>query len=84
MTYYLIVGLFFAIPTAVLAAFVISLIRFVRAKKKNKEKPESFDVVQLRSRKIWLIVTAVLAGALVMAVVFFVVFVVMFFTMLTM
>ena len=53
---------FFGMPLFTTVWFVVSLCRYLSAKKKNKQNPGTVPQKELRSRKILLILTAVLAG----------------------
>ena len=61
--------LFFAIPTAALIAFVVSLCRYFSAKKKNILSPGTYAADELKKRKTALIVWGIIAGILVAMVV---------------
>lgn len=54
--------LFFGIPAIVFVLFVISLIRFVAAKSKNKKIPGCFSDSEIKKRKIMLIILSVIVG----------------------
>ena len=56
--FYVVQGIFFGIPIAALLFFLISLYRFCNARKKNVSKEE------MKSRKMWLIVSSVILGVL--------------------
>ena len=71
MPYYLTVILFYSIPAAVIAFFVVSLIRYLRAKKKNRNMPGTYTDTQLKARRLCLIVSSVIAGVLVTVVLAF-------------
>ena len=72
MPYYLTVILFYSIPAAVIAFFVVSLIRYLRAKKKNRNMPGTYTDTQLKARRLCLIVSSVIAGVMVTVVLAFV------------
>ncbi len=61
--------LFFAIPTALFAFLGVSIYRYASARKKNAREPGTVSPHELRSRKTALIVSAVLAGVLLLIVV---------------
>lgn len=63
---------FFAIPIILMVLFGISLYRFVSAKKQNKVAPGTFSDVEIKKRKIMLIVLSVIAGVLAVIVVGFI------------
>lgn len=56
-------------PVAVLVLFVISLCRYLSAKKRNKAEPGRVSDTDLKKRRIMLIVTAALLGVLVAIVI---------------
>ena len=64
--------LFFAIPTILIVLFGFSLYRYISAKKQNKVVPGTFSDDEIRKRKIWLIVSAIIAGALAVVVIGFI------------
>ena len=64
--------LFFMIPTVLLVLFGVSLYRYNSAKKQNKQNPGTFSDGEIKKRKLFLIVMAVITGALVVVVVGFV------------
>lgn len=61
--------LFFGIPIAVTAVFIVSLFLFLYAWIKNNNAPGSFSKQQIRSRSIFLIVMSVIFGILFLVVV---------------
>lgn len=63
--------IYFAIPVAALAFFVVSLMLFLSARKKNKILPGSVDEGTMRIRKAMMIVSAVVAGILIVITVGF-------------
>jgi len=75
--YYIVSALFYLIPAAALIFFVVSLIRYLHAKKKNKQTPDSFSPDQIKSRKLCLAVSSVIAGILAVVVLAFVVLIMM-------
>lgn len=64
--------LFFGIPAIVLVLFVVSLVRYVVAKRKNKKMPGSFSDSEIKKRQIMLIVLSVIVGVFVVVVVGFI------------
>ena len=64
--------LFFAIPAIIIALLGVSIYRYVSAKRKNKLTPGTFSDEEMKKRKIWLIVSAIIAGALVIVVIGFI------------
>lgn len=61
--------LFFAIPLAILGFFAVSLIRYLSARKQERELPGSIPPQDMKTRKVLLIISAVIAGALVAMVI---------------
>lgn len=69
---YLMEFLYFAIPAAAIIFFVGSLCLYLSAKKQNKRQPGSVSSQTLKSRKIMLIVSSVIAGVLAAIVIAFI------------
>ena len=65
--------IFFAIPTILILFFGISFYRYRQAKQINKEKPGTFSDEEIKKRKIFLIISAILAGILAAVAVGFIV-----------
>ena len=55
----------FSMPVGIVVWFIISLSRFVSAKRQNKINPNTFSKSQITTRKVMLIVSSVLFGILV-------------------
>jgi len=72
MLSYIISALYYIIPAAALIFFGISLFRYHYAKYKNKRAPGTYSPDRIRSRKICLIVSAVIAGILAVVVLAFI------------
>lgn len=66
LTEFLLYGLFFGLPLAAVVFFVVSLVRYIRAKKCG------IDAEKLKEHRILLIVSSVIAGVLLAVVVGFV------------
>lgn len=64
--------LFFAIPAVLLTLLGISIYRYVSAKKKNQKTPGAFSPNVLITRKIIMIITAVITGVLLIIVIGFI------------
>ena len=64
--------LYYIIPAAALIFFGISLFRYLYAKRKNKRTPGTYTPEQMKSRKIFLIVSLVIAGILAVVVLAFI------------
>jgi len=58
--------IFWGLPTILLIFFIVSLCLYISAKRKNKAVPDSFSVQQIRTRKILLIVSAVITGIFIL------------------
>ena len=72
MLSYLISVLYYLIPAAAITFFVGSLISYFMAKSKNKQVPGTYSAEQMKTRKICLIVSAVIAGILAVVVLAFI------------
>ena len=68
MLSYIISALYYIIPAAALFFFGVSLFRYHYAKYKNKRTPGTYSPDRIRSRKICLIVSSVIAGILAVVV----------------
>ncbi len=64
-------ALLILLPTAVLAFFIISLCKYIAAKKANKLNPNSFSEQQITQRKFALIVSGTLFGVMAAVVIGF-------------
>lgn len=64
--------LFFLIPLVFLFLFVFSLCRFLIARAKNKKQPGTYTPAQMKSRKVFLMVSSILLGLLLLVVVGFI------------
>ena len=62
---YLIQFLYYAIPVAAVAFFVVSLCRFLSARKRNRIQPGSVSPKEMNTLKWMLIVSAVIAGIVI-------------------
>ncbi len=72
MLSYLVSVLYFLIPAASLAFFAGSLIAYLRAKGKNKRVPHTYSAEQMKTRKICLVVSSVIAGIFLLVILSFV------------
>jgi len=68
---YLIQSLYYLIPISALVFFAVSLILYIKARRKNKRIPGSYSASQLKTRLILLIVSAVIFGIMALVVVAF-------------
>lgn len=60
---------FYGIPLAAIVFFVVSVYRYVKAKRANKRQPGTFSEEEVNSRKLCMIVSSVIMGILVLIVV---------------
>lgn len=65
-------ALYYIIPAAALVFFAISLFRYHYAKHKNKRIPGTYTPEQMKSRKICLIVSSVIAGIMAVVILAFI------------
>ena len=72
MMYYLIQFLTYALPAVAVVLFVISLVRYIRARRANRRVPDTYNKWQMTSRLVWLIVTGAITGTMVLRIVGFV------------
>ena len=72
MKYYLIQFLTYALPAAAVVLFVISLVRYIRARRANRRAPDTYNKWQMTSRLVWLVVTGAITGTMVLMIVSFV------------
>ena len=63
--FYLLQFVTYALPVAAVVLFVVSLVRYIRARRANRRAPDTYDKGQMTSRLVWLIVTAVIMGIMV-------------------
>ncbi len=61
--------IFYLIPLAFFVFFAVSLILFLTAKAKNKKAPGTYTKSQIQTRKIMLIISAVIAGVLLAVII---------------
>lgn len=62
--FYLLQTLFYLIPVAAILFFVISLISYLYAIRRNKRTPGTYNDEQMKIRKICLAISSVIAGIL--------------------
>ena len=72
MLSYFISALYYIIPLFAVLFFGISLFRYLYAKHKNKRTPGTYSDTQIKSRKICLIESSVIAGILAVVVLAFI------------
>jgi len=68
---YLMQYVFYAIPVAAILFFAVSLYRYRKVKKENRKNPDAFSVAEIKTRRILLIVSSVIAGTLAAVVIAF-------------
>ncbi len=61
--------LFFLIPVAVTVGFVVSLVRYIFAKSKNRKSPETYSPLEMSARCSALIVTSILMGIIIIFII---------------
>ena len=71
--FYLTEALFYGIPLAAFVFFIVCLVQYRTAKKKNSEAPGTFTEAQMKVRKWLLIIASVIAGVLLLVVIAFIV-----------
>ena len=71
MLSYIISALYYIIPAAALLFFIVSLARWRDAKEQNKRTPGTYSEEEMKSRKICLIVSSVIAGMMAAVVLAF-------------
>ena len=64
-------GLIFLLPIGSVLWFVISLVRYIRARRANRRAPDTYNKWQMTSRLVWLIVTGTVTGTMVLMIVGF-------------
>ena len=63
--------LYYAIPAGALIFFIVSIVRYIVAKNKNKKIPNTYSGSQIKNRKTFLIISAAIAGVLAAVIVCF-------------
>lgn len=61
---YLLQFVIYALPITAVVLFVISLVRYIRARRVNRRAPDTYDKGQMTARLVWLIVTGVITGTM--------------------
>jgi Na+/H+ antiporter NhaC len=64
MLWNLIACLFYAIPALAIVLFVISLVRYLRARRANKKAPGTFSKKEIQKRELTLLVFLFIVGVL--------------------
>ncbi len=60
--------LYLAVPTLALFFFAATLTLYLTARRKNKKIPGSVSAVSLKNRKLWLIVSSIVLGVMLLVV----------------
>jgi hypothetical protein len=69
MTFPIFAALFFALPIASVVLLIISIVRYIVARKRNKAVPNTYSDAEIRNRKIMMIAMIIIAGVLVTIVI---------------
>lgn len=69
---YLSVFAFLSVPVIAIIYFIISLVNYQSAKKKNKQIPDTYNKEDMKTRKKHLIISACVAGILFAIIIAFV------------
>ena len=72
MMFDIVEALYYIIPAAALIFFGISLFRCCYAKHKNKRAPGTYTPEQMKSRKICLVISSVIAGIMAVVILSFI------------
>ena len=63
--------LVYGLPLLAAVLFAVSLVRYIRACRANRRAPGTYDRWQMTSRRVWLIVTSVILGSMLLIVLAF-------------
>jgi asparagine N-glycosylation enzyme membrane subunit Stt3 len=69
--FYLLQFVTYALPVAAVALFIVSLVRYIRARRANRRAPDTYNKRQMTDRLVWLIVTGVITGVMLLMIVGF-------------
>ena len=69
--FYLLQFITYALPVAAVALFIVSLVRYIRARRANRRAPDTYNKRQMTDRLVWLIVTGVITGVMLLMIVGF-------------
>ncbi|MBR6708156.1 MAG: hypothetical protein IKL84_00595 [Clostridia bacterium] len=72
MMFDLIEALYYLIPAAALVFFVVSLVRYLAAIRRNKLSPGTYSERQMKDRRLCLIISAVIAGIMAAVILAFI------------
>jgi len=64
--------LYYLIPASALIFFAVSLLCYLRAKSKNRRVPGTYSEKQMKTRRICLIISSVIAGIMAVVVIGFI------------
>lgn len=59
----------YGLPVAIVIFFIVSLVRFMAAKSKNRKAEGTFSAEEMKKRKVTLIVASILAAALLLFII---------------
>ena len=66
------ITIFFGIPVLTVGFFIRSLYAYIKARKINKEFPDTFPAEEMKKRIVRLVVSSIMMGVLVAAVIGFI------------
>ena len=66
--FYLVQFLSYGLPIAAVIFFVVSLVRYLHARSVNRHAPETYDKRQMTARLVCLIVSASIAGTMLLTI----------------
>ena len=69
--FYLLQFITYALPVAAIVLFTVSLVRYIRARRANRRAPDTYNKRQMTDRLVWLIVTGVITGVMLLMIVGF-------------
>lgn len=69
---YLSVFAFLSVPVIAIIYFIVSLVNYQSAKKKNKQTPDTYNKEEIKTRKKHLIISSCVAGILFAIIIAFV------------
>ena len=69
--FYLLQFVTYALPVAAVALFIVSLVRYIRARRANRRAPDTYNKRQMTDRLVWLIVTGVITGVMLLMIIGF-------------
>ena len=69
---YLMQFLFYGIPVVAVVLFIVCLVRYRMAKKKNKLEPGTYSEKEVKQRKLLAVVSGIIAGTFVVIILSFI------------